>query len=174
MFARGPRVVVRLVRIAPSWSVCEGHNICVCGTLKCGHIIYIELTNRRVRRVFRGGGGGFRGRRSTGAGHAGGLWRPCVPAGDGAPPGSPGARRSSPLVNGPAAPGRSSAYRPSTPYPSLTSSLEPSPHDILQGDRPPPLGQSPGRGLLPGSDLPVGALVSTPRLQPPFHRLPYS
>ena len=58
MFARGPRVVVRLGRIAPSWSVCEGHNNCVCGTLECGHIIYIELTNRRVRRVFRGGGGG--------------------------------------------------------------------------------------------------------------------
>ena len=63
----------------------------------------------------------------------GGAWRPRAPA---APLGSPGARRSSPSVSGPGAPRLSSAYRPSTAYSSLTSNLEPSPHDLLQGGRP--------------------------------------
>ena len=125
--------------------------------------------------MFRGGGGAtFKGRRGSASGDLehGGAWRPRAPAGGGAPLGSPGARRSSPSVSGPGAPRLSSAYRPSTAYSSLTSSLEPSPHDLLQGGRPHEA-TSWGEGSCPALACRWGHSFQ-PTLATPYHRLPYS
>ena len=98
----------------------KSKQMCVCRTRMRAYYIYREV-EPSCSSCVQGGVCDFRAHRSPVDGCAGGPWRPHVPAGGGAPPGSPGARRSSPWVSGPAVPGRSSCRTPSTAYFPSTS-----------------------------------------------------